>query len=375
MKNRSPIVRVGQRNELFIEPSSYRGDSGEKNGAHMIENSLKGRNVIDIFRTLALLLIFLSSPSLSFTQIQPLTVGYASLTGPPAILHVIKEANIFRKYGLDVRPVLIAGGSRAVMALIAGDFKVLFTSAAAIVNPVARGADIVIIAGIANKLDYSFFASPEMKVPMDLKGQTIAISQPGTSGDFFARYLLVRWGLTPDRDVAMLPIGTQPDRFRALQTGRVKATMLQVPNTAIARKMGFAELARADEVDLEYQGSVVTSTRFFLSAHADVTRRFMKALVEGIHYYKGNRQPALTSISKFLRLPDAELAAEVYNLYSKLVSPLPYPTLKGIQTILEEGGKKDAAVAQLKTESLIDARILDEIANEGFVSRLYQNVK
>lgn len=341
----------------------------------MIENSPKGRSVIDIFRTLALLLIFLSSPSLSFTQIQPLTVGYASLTGPPAILHVTKEANIFRKYGLDVRPVLIAGGSRAVMALIAGDFKVLFTSAAAIVNPVARGADIVIIAGIANKLDYSFFASPEIKVPMDLKGQTIAISQPGTSGDFFARYLLARWGLTPDRDVARLQIGTQPDRFRALQTGGVKATMLQVPSTVIARKMGFTELARADEVDLEYQGSVVTSTRFFLSNHADVARRFMKALVEGIHYYKENRQPALTSISKFLKLQDAELAAEVYNFYSKLVSPVPYPTLKGVQTILEEEGKKYAAVARLKVESLIDARMLDEIANEGFVSRLYQNVK
>lgn len=332
---------------------------------------LKKRASVVLQSLILLVFSFCLPPPSSYAQVQSLTVGYSALTGAQAILHVIRDGSIFKKYGFEVNPVLIAGGSRAAMALIAGDFKILFTAAAPIVNPAARGADIVIIAGLANKLDYSFFASSEIKDPKDLKGKTIAISQPGTQGDFFARYLLVRWGLVPDKDAAMLQIGTQPDRFRALQTGRVQATMLQVPNTLMARRLGFTELAKAEDIDLEYQGTVVASTSSFLKSQPDVAKRFAKALVEGIHYYKTNRQRSIESIQKLLKLADPDLAEESYRFYSKLVSLLPYPTLKGLQTILEERSQGDPLVAKLKPESLVDVEALREIEKEGFVSRLY----
>lgn len=331
-------------------------------------NRRRVRNNSMLIAFLIFLLLSLSAP---FSQAQQLTVGYSSLGGEFAILPVIKEAGIFKKYGLEVTSVLITGGSRAAMALIAGDIKIVFMGAAAVVYPVARGADIVIIAGLTNLLDYSFFAAPDIKVPMDLKGKAIAISQPGTQGDFFARYLLTRWGMNPDREVVMLQVGNQADRFRALQTGRVKATMLQVPNTLIARKLGFTELARGEELNLKYQGTGVASTRSFIGTQTDLAKLFLKALVEGIHYYKKNGAEATKTIRKFLKLESDELAEESYNFYSRVIPPIPYPTREGIQTILDERGRKDPAVAKLQAESLLDIKILQEIENEGFVNKLY----
>jgi NitT/TauT family transport system substrate-binding protein len=324
-----------------------------------------------VFRILVISVLLLSLPSLLFAQIQPLTVGYSAVTGTQAILHVVREAGIFKKHGLEVRPVLISGSPKAAMALIAGDVKMVFTAAAGTVAPIARGADIVIVAGIVNMLDFSFFVLPGIKSPMDLKGQTIAITSFGDTSDFLSRYLLARWGLSPDRDVTLLQIGPQPERFAALQTGRVKGTLLQVPNTVIARKMGFTELVRPEDFNLDYQGTVVASTRSYLRTHPEIAKLFMKALVEGIYYYKKNRLGSVNSISKFLRLKDTQLAEEAYHFYSKVVSPIPYPTLKGIETILEERGKRDPVVAKLKAESLMETGILHEIEREGFVDKMY----
>jgi NitT/TauT family transport system substrate-binding protein len=224
---------------------------------------------------------------------------------------------------------------------------------------------------LVNKVDYGFFSSPDIKVPTDLKGGTIAITTFGDTSDFLTRYFLRRWGLNPDKDVTLLQTGPQPERFAALRFGRVKGTILQVPNTLIARRMGFTELLKSEDLNLDYQGTVVTTTRSFLRMHSSVAKLFMKALVEGIYFYKKNRSRALNTISKFLKTEDVELTEESYRFYSSAVSPLPYPTLAGIQTILDDRKRTDTAIAKLQPSSLVDIGILQEIEREGFANQLY----
>lgn len=327
---------------------------------------------MDRFRVLVLSVsTFLFLPSPSFSQIQPLVVGHSAISGPQAYLYVIKDSSIFRKYGLEVTLVAIPGGARSVQTLIAGDIQFLSTGAASIFNAAARGVDAVIVAGLVNRFDFTFVASAEIKDVRQLRGYPIAIQQFGDATDFYVQYLLRKWDLNPNKDVTLLQIGAQPARFSALQSGRVKATIIQVPNTLIARKMGFTELVNPDDLKLAWQGAVLTSTRRFLENHLDVTKRFMKALVEGIHYYKTNRQAAVKSVGRFLKLEDIKLAEEVYDFYSNELSPIPYPTEEGLQTMLRELGKKDPHLGKLKVESLVDMRVLQGLETEGFGERLY----
>jgi len=61
-------------------------------------------------------------------QAQRLVVGHSAITPSQAILYVMKEAGIAAKYHLDLVPTFISG-SRAAMALVAGDISFLVTGA------------------------------------------------------------------------------------------------------------------------------------------------------------------------------------------------------------------------------------------------------
>lgn len=320
---------------------------------------------------LAVALIVSLLPSMSTGQMHSLTVGYASITVSQTLLHVVKDAGIFARYGLKITPVLLGGGTRAAMSLVAGDVKILFMGAPAIVNPIAQGMDAVIVAGITNRLDFAFITYPEIKKPEDLKGQTIASGPFGSTADFYVRYLLGKWNLDPKKDVTVLQIGIQPLRFAALRSGQVKGTIIQPPNTLLARKIGFHELVRADEVDFPFQVAAVVSTRSFIKSHKGIVKDFMKALVEGIHYYKHNPGPSMGTIARHMKLDDIQLAEEAYRFYSKAVPSVPYPTIAGLRTVLDEMGRKDLQVRKLKAEDLVDVDILRELEREGFVDKLY----
>ena len=54
-------------------------------------------------------------------------------------------------------------------------------------------------------------------------------------------------------------------------------------------------------------------------------RRFVRALVEGIHYYKTQKEASIQSISKFTKLNERAALEEAYNTYAvKYMARVPY---------------------------------------------------
>ena len=77
------------------------------------------------------------------------------------------------------------------------------------------------------------------------------------------------------------------------------------------------------------------------------------------------------TIARHMKLDDIQLAEEAYRFYSKAVPSVPYPTIAGLRTVLDEMGRKDLQVRKLKAEDLVDVDILRELEREGFVDKLY----
>jgi ABC-type nitrate/sulfonate/bicarbonate transport system substrate-binding protein len=160
--------------------------------------------------------------------------------------------------------------------------------------------------------------------------------------------------LIAEKDVKILEIGTQPDRFAALETGRVQGVMLEVPQSLRAKKMGFRVLANLKMLGLEYQHTGLATTRALIKSHPDLVRNVMKAYVEGIHYYKTHRQESLTVLAKYLKTNNADALKEIHeDIGLALVPPKPYPTLKGIDTILREIGGKEAEAKAARPEQFV----------------------
>lgn len=308
------------------------------------------------------------------TQEKPirLNLGYSSISGSQAILRVIKDAGIFQKNGLDVSLVLIAGGSGIVQALVAGDLPIAVVSGEPSILARLQGADTVILGGLVNIIDFSIITAPEIKKPQELKGKKLAVSRFGSSTDFVVRYALEKWGLVPDRDVAILQIGSQPARFTALKSGTVDGTIVGPPANIVSRKSGFNELATAEQLNLAYPNTSIVSTASSTSKNEELTRRVMKSIVEGIHFFKTQKEPSLKSMDAFARLGESDMAEETYRHYREILPRVPYPDVKGIQNVLNEIAKKDPKAKGVKPETFTDTRFLKELEASGLVQKLYR---
>ena len=86
-------------------------------------------------------------------------------------IFVAKDLGIFEKYGLEVEPLVITGGSTLLQALVGRSIHSANVAAMAPVRAIASGADLAITATFLNKNLYSFIARKEIHSPADLRRQ------------------------------------------------------------------------------------------------------------------------------------------------------------------------------------------------------------
>jgi NitT/TauT family transport system substrate-binding protein len=304
---------------------------------------------------------------------QSVAIVYAGLSGNQAPGWVAYEAGFFRKYGLDVKMVHVVGGPKAVQVLTSGSAVLAQVSGLPTIQSRLQGADIVFLGGILNTLNYQFIVDKNISRPEDLKGKAVAVSRVGSSSDFATRFALDKYGLVAGKDVSIVEIGSQPDRFAALQTGKIQGVMVEVPLTLKAKKMGFRVLADLQMLGLEYQATGLVTTQAMIKSRPDVIRNIMKAYVEGIHYYKTHPKESIAILQKYLRTDDMEALKETYEAIGlTLIPEKPYPTLRGIQMILAELGAKDPKAQAAKPEQFVDVSFMKELDTSGFIDRLYK---
>ena len=299
-------------------------------------------------------------------------IAHSALSASQAILYITRDAGIFRKHDLDPQIVYIVGGPTNTAALISGsvDFNIFAGPASVAAN--LSGADTALLMSFVNTLEHSIYAHASIKKPAELKGKRIGIARPGSSDHYGATVALKKWGLEPDKDVALIAIGGPPDRFLALQAGRVDAVLLQPPLTLRAQKAGFIRLAALVDLGLDYVGTSFGTTRSVIDKKEDVTRRVVKAFVEGIYFYKTNKPASLKMIAKMMKTDDAEALEEAYDAYAvRFMARVPYPTLKGIEAILDDLTKSNPKAKGADPKRFIEPRFLKELEDSGFVAKLY----
>ena len=147
----------------------------------------------------------------------------------------------------------------------------------------------------------------------------------GAPTDFGARIALKQWGLVPGKDVTIIQLGGLPEAFAALKGGSVQAVVLPPPFSTEAIRQGMVQLIDFNQSDIEFIGVGLTSTARFVNSHDEATRRVVRALLEGIWAFKGNREATLRAIEKYTRLTDRNILEETYQSNRKIVRLAPGP--------------------------------------------------
>ena len=289
-------------------------------------------------------------------------------------VYIMKELDLPRKHGLDVEVLFVPVSSRALQAALAGEIQFLTSGGVANINANATGADFVGLTATLNTFAFKILGSPDIKKPENLKGKKVAISRLGGASDFSIRYALTHWGLVPDKDVALLQVGGEPESVLALQNRAVDAAILSEPFSTVATRAGAVLVADLSQLGVPYTMHGFGVRKSFIRANRDVVVRFMKAYLEGIYVFKTNKELALNVLKKYTRLDDLSLVQASYDEMSqRLIRRVPYPDREGIQTIIDQLAKTRPQMKSLNPSDFIDPSILKEIEDSGFIKKLYGN--
>lgn len=299
-------------------------------------------------------------------QLTPLRVIYSSLSASMSPLWVTRESGIFERYGLSVTPVFVEGGTRSMAAMLGGDAPIGVVGASSPILARARGADAVILAGVFNTMPFSLVVVPAVKSGSDLKGKKIAISNFGSSSDLAARMAVTHLGLRPVQDVAVLQIGTASTRVSAMQSGAVQGTVVELDNLPVIRKLGYKVLVDLSKLGLDYQHVVVASTESYLKSQPRIVNSFMRAWVEGMKFYLDNKEASKKAIARYSKIKDNEGLEFIYTSYARIFPRVPYPTMKGIQTIVTSLLERNPAFKEIPLEKFVELSLLKKLESEGF---------
>ena len=328
-------------------------------------------------RTLPLRICLLLLP-LIFCQAAPaqslpkIRAAYTSIAIQMDPIYIMKELNLTRKQGLEAELLYVPVSSRAIQAALAGEIQFLTSGGVANVNANVAGADFVGLTATLNTFVFKIISRPEIKEPAALKGKKVGISRLGGVSDAAIRFALDRWGLVPDKDVAIIQVGGEIEEMMALQNKAVDAAVLSEPIASVALKSGSTLLFDLSRLDVQYTMHGFGTRKSYIRDNRDAVIRFMKAYLEGIYVFKTNKELALNVLKKYTRVDDVALMQTAYQEMSqRLIRSVPHPSPEGIQTILDQLGKGRPEIKKFKPSDLIDPSILKEIEDSGFVKRLY----
>jgi NitT/TauT family transport system substrate-binding protein len=272
-------------------------------------------------------------------QLTTLHVGFNGFYGA-APLYVAQDASIFRKHGLRLELIFIAGGSVSTQALIGKSLDLLQTGGPPFLNAYVRGARLKIIGGVTNILPYVLITSSRVASAEQLRGKKIGISRFGSNTDFVVRLALGILGLTP-ADVTVLQVGGSQSRLVALKAGTIDATVLSPEEAMAAQKLGLNPLLDFVAKGVEFPHVNIVAREEYLQEQAPLVKRFMAAYLEAIRFFKTHKEEAVRKMMVLSRLNDREIAEKAFDVYTRSLPDDGRPTIKGLETVLADFARED----------------------------------
>jgi NitT/TauT family transport system substrate-binding protein len=300
-----------------------------------------------------------------------LNTAYISTTpGSSSVLWVAKDAKIFDKYGIDATVIFISGSIRGIQAILAGEIPIGEGGGPGLASARLAGGDVIAIAGNVNVLPYYLVAQPSIKKPEDLRGKIGGNHIAGTTAEFALKVGLKKIGIDPFKDVNLRVIGGSIERMVALQKHIVDFTVVTEAGKAMAEKLGYPTVVDMVALKIPFpQNGIFTSTKL-IRDNPDFVRRYMRAYVEAIQFFKTHNEDTVKIMRKYSRVEDRKFLDEAWDWHVKFMPDAPYPPADGYQLVLQDMAEKNPKASQADVKDYIDARFVKELEDSGFIKGL-----
>jgi len=300
--------------------------------------------------------------------------GGACLCYLPTVL--AKQLGEYEKAGLAVELVDLKGGSDALKAVLGGSADVVSGYFDHCVNLAAKKQELVSFVVYDRYPGLVLVVSPshnkEINSIKDLAGKKVGVSAPGSSTDFFLKFLLKKNGLDPT-SAAVIGIGLGATAVAAMQQGQIDAAVMLDPAVTVLQG-SYSDLkilsdtrTQKDTLSVfggEYPGGSLYSTAAWINSHEKEVQALTTAIVNTLNWIHSHSAEEIMA-----KMPDEIVGKDKAQYLAALKNTIPMYSLtgkmdpKGAEAVLAvfSEGSPEVAKANIDVSKTWTNKYVDQV--------------
>ena len=303
--------------------------------------------------------------------------GAGCLCYLPTVL--AQQLGEYQKAGVDVELVNFKGGSQALTAVLGGSADVVSGYYDHCVNLAAKNQSLQAFVVYDRYPGLVLVVSPKhagsINSIKDLAGKKVGVSAPGSSTDFFLKYLLSKNGVDAN-SVAVIGIGLEATAVAAQEQGMVEAAVMLDPAVTLLqgkyKELKILSDTRTEHDNLavfagEYPGGALYTRTDWIAKHEKETQALTNAIVATLKWiHSHSAEEIMAKMPPDLVGPDKELYLAALKNTIPMYSTTGRMDPKGAQAVLAvfsqsvpEIAKANIDLSKTYTNKYVDA------ANKG----------
>ena len=322
--------------------------------------------------TLSLLLIALVQLCPQVSAQERLRLAWAGFSPTNSPIWVMDDRKLLQKQGISPEIIAINASPTVLQALLADEIEAASISVTTLASSRLAGADTVMIVGVVPTfVDHIISLSAITKVEQ-LKGKIGGVNRLGSTSDLGLRLALRKLGIDPEKDVKIIPVGGNPERFAALSKGVTQFTIMPEPFLTQAERLGFRNLYNVSELKIPFWWNAIMTRDSIVKTKRPLMLKLARAMIEAIHIIKTEKDYAIRLFKKNLGVADPEGLERAYKDYANIFPEAPYPTPDGVKTMLDDLALKNPKAASADAAAFVDQSLIKELDSSGFIKQLYK---
>ncbi len=244
----------------------------------------------------------------AFAQMPKVTLaigGASCLCYLPTML--AHQLGAFKKAGVDVEIVQFKGGSQSLKAVLGGSADVVSGYFDHCVELAPKGQNLQSFVVYDRFPGFALVVSPkhtnEIRAVKDLANKKVGVSAPGSSTDFFLKYILHKFGVDPN-SVGVIGVGLGATAIAAMEQGQIDAAIMLDPAvTVLAGKYSDLRIlsdTRTQKDTLavfggEYPGGALYTKAEWIAAHPKEAQAMTNAIVATLKWIRTHSAEEITA--------------------------------------------------------------------------------
>jgi NitT/TauT family transport system substrate-binding protein len=304
--------------------------------------------------------ILVAGEPVSAQELQKVKIGYPAFSLTFLTFFTAKDAGIYKKHGLDVDLVQLAGAVQT-SALVAGEIDYL----TGITSPLVAAARGLPFKGIMITHDRPLFwiiGSPDIHRVEDLAGKSVAVDRLGTLQDIVARDLVKRKGGNPEK-MTFIQTGSVSNSVQSLAQGSVAAALLSLPHNVVMTQKGYREVASATELNMRAASGGIATREAKLKQEPAQVKAVLRAILEAVDFNRKEKSWMVNYVqTKWKLTPKA--AEEAYRFWLQGLTTDGKIPFKDLQDMYDTAHATQLIPTPVPIAKVMDYGLLDEVLKE-----------